>query len=135
MGGMFAVVDGEYSGYLEDFYVAIRKLHPDVKRPSQSNPWVYVINETIGGRPLRITITVTPGRTFVGGDPCYDVYMQGSSINGDCKPFIDRIVEEVQLNVMPKGESRVIREGTTSSVRLEHVVALQIEEIMTRQRF
>ena len=130
----FAVVDGEYTGDLGTFYASVRKLHPDVKKLSEGNPLVYEIGETVGGCPMRITITVRPGRTFIGGDPCYDVYILGTSLNGDCRQFIDRIVAETQLNVMPQGESKVIKQGNQDPAGLESVVATQIGQIMAEQR-
>ncbi len=129
-----AVVDGEYFGSLEDFYAAIRKLHPGVKEPSLNGSAVYEIFETMGGSPMRITITINPGWALVGGDPYYDVYIFGSSGNGDCRPFIDRIVEETRLNVVPLGESTIIGKENTGSHNLEEVITTQICQIMREQR-
>ena len=128
-----AVVDGEYTGDLGTFYATVRKLHPDVKKTSEGNPLVYVMGETVGGYPMKITITVRLGKTFIGGNPCYDVYILGTSLNGDCRQFIDRIVAETQLNVMPQGESKVIKQGNSRPDGLEGVVANQIGQIMAEQ--
>ncbi len=127
-------VSGEYVGTFESLDAAIKKLHPNAKLEIQQGITAYSIREHLKGHPVLLTIEITRGETAAVGDPCYDVYILGSSGNGSSKQLVDRLVAEAGINVMPESKMNNFKSGSTP-LTLSQIVEQQIDGIMERERF